>query len=57
MKPINIVLIGIGAFVAYNLAIVAYAYTKEGIFRVTFIAVWAPWLLMNKQVASMILGA
>jgi len=54
----TIVLVGIGAFVAYNLAVLAYAFTKEkGIFRITVIAMYAPWLLISKDFAAWIFSA
>jgi len=54
----TIVLIGFGAFVAYNLAVLGYAFTKEkGIFRVTTIAVYAPWLLISKDFGAWVFNA
>jgi len=53
MKIEHIIMIGVGAFVAYNLAILVFAIgNREGIFRVVFIAKYAPWLLMNKDFAA-----
>ena len=47
MKALHIVLILVGAFVAYNIAVVAYALTKPaGIYRVVVLAKYAPWIAL-----------
>ena len=48
------ILIAAGAFIAYNVAIVAYALAtrKGGILTVMFISRYAPWLLVSKSVTN-----
>jgi hypothetical protein len=58
MDTKKIILIGIGAFVAYNLIVVAYAMSKpKGQLRLFAIAQLAPWLAISTGFASWILTA
>lgn len=58
MKATSIILIAAGAFLAYNLIIVAYAimtYAK-GMRQVAFVSKYAPWLLMSAGMTNYLMG-
>jgi hypothetical protein len=51
MRTRTIILIGIGAFIAYSALVVYLAIsdpTRRRLLRVTFIGQYAPWLLLSK---------